>query len=86
MFVVELRAEASDGDATPVLVLHGFPTSSWDFVDAAMLVSKHRRVVLFDFLGFGYSDKPADHGGTTVFSKGYSKADVTRNVAANEPL
>ena len=76
VFVVELRAEASDGDATPVLVLHGFPTSSWDFVDAAMLVSKHRRVVLFDFLGFGYSDKPADHGYSL-----FEQADVAQLVA-----
>jgi pimeloyl-ACP methyl ester carboxylesterase len=60
VFVVEL-GDATDG-ATPVLVLHGFPTSSWDFVDVARLVSEKRRVVLFDFLGFGYSDKPDDHG------------------------
>lgn len=45
---------------TPILVLHGFPTSSWDFADAA--VATGRRVVLFDFLGFGYSDKPHDAG------------------------
>src|SRR5438128_8707616 len=43
---------------TPVLVLHGFPTSSWDFADAAAIVAKERRAVLFDFLGFGFSDKP----------------------------
>jgi pimeloyl-ACP methyl ester carboxylesterase len=46
----------------PVLVLHGFPTSSWDFADAAEIVAKERRVVLFDFLGFGFSDKPHDAG------------------------
>lgn len=59
VFVVELGAES---DAVPVLVLHGFPTSSWDFVDVATLLSARRRVVLFDFVGFGYSSKPADHG------------------------
>ncbi len=46
----------------PVLVLHGFPTSSWDFADAITLVAKSRRVVAFDFLGYGLSDKPRDHG------------------------
>ncbi len=46
----------------PVLVLHGFPTSSWDFDAAANIVAKDRRVVLFDFLGFGFSDKPHDAG------------------------
>jgi pimeloyl-ACP methyl ester carboxylesterase len=50
-----------DGDGDPVLVLHGFPTSSWDFAAAATrLQEKGRRVILFDFLGFGFSDKPHD--------------------------
>ncbi len=76
VFVVELGAGSRDADATPVLVLHGFPTSSWDFVDAATLVSKQRRVVLFDFLGFGYSDKPRDHGYSL-----FEQADVALLVA-----
>jgi pimeloyl-ACP methyl ester carboxylesterase len=54
--------ELGGGDATPVLVLHGFPTCSWDFSEAAALVGRSRKVVLFDFLGFGFSDKPHDAG------------------------
>jgi pimeloyl-ACP methyl ester carboxylesterase len=73
VFVVEL---GDPSDATPVLVLHGFPTSSWDFVDVAALVARHRRVVLFDFLGFGYSDKPPDHGYSL-----FEQADVAALVA-----
>lgn len=75
MFVIELGGDRDHG-ATPVLVLHGFPTSSWDFVDAAELVSQQRRVVLFDFLGFGYSDKPDDHGYSL-----FEQADVATLVA-----
>lgn len=75
VFVVELGAESDEG-AIPALVLHGFPTSSWDFVDVAELVSQKRRVVLFDFLGFGYSDKPADHGYAL-----FEQADVATLVA-----
>ncbi len=75
VFVVELGT-ASDARATPVLVLHGFPTSSWDFVDVARLVSEQRRVVLFDFIGFGYSDKPDDHGYSL-----FQQADVAVLVA-----
>ena len=41
-------------------MLHGFPTSSWDFAEAATRLG--RRAVLFDFLGFGLSDKPHDFG------------------------
>lgn len=43
---------------TPVLVLHGFPTSSWDFADAIELLAERRRVIAFDFLGYGLSAKP----------------------------
>ena len=75
VFVVELGT-ASDARATPVLVLHGFPTSSWDFVDVARLASEQRRVVLFDFIGFGYSDKPDDHGYSL-----FQQADVAVLVA-----
>ena len=49
-------------DASPILVLHGFPTSSWDFAEAALALSGRRRVVLFDFFGFGFSDKPRELG------------------------
>ena len=73
VFIVEL---GHDDGTTPVLVLHGFPTSSWDFVDVAALVSAKRRVVLFDFVGFGYSDKPADHGYSL-----FEQADVAVLVA-----
>lgn len=43
----------------PVVVLHGFPTCSFDW--RLVLDDLHaggRRVVLFDFIGFGLSDKP----------------------------
>jgi pimeloyl-ACP methyl ester carboxylesterase len=59
IFLAELGSERA-GD--PILVLHGFPTSSWDFAECALLLAEKRRVVLFDFLGFGLSDKPHDAG------------------------
>lgn len=49
-------------DPCPVLLMHGFPTSSWDFAPLIEIVAQRRRVVTFDFLGFGLSDKPDDHG------------------------
>ena len=42
----------------PVLVLHGFPTCSFDWRHVLPALCRHRRVVLFDFPGFGLSDKP----------------------------
>jgi pimeloyl-ACP methyl ester carboxylesterase len=46
----------------PVLALHGFPTSSWDFAEAIERIARTRRVVTFDFFGFGFSAKPAELG------------------------
>ncbi|GIH93549.1 alpha/beta fold hydrolase [Planobispora siamensis] len=48
------------GEGPPVLLLHGFPGSSFDWRAVAAGLTGHRRVVTFDFLGFGLSDKPAD--------------------------
>lgn len=59
VFVVDLAEESGGPAGTPVLALHGFPTSSWDFAGAARPVAGRRRVVLFDCLGFGFSDRPA---------------------------
>jgi pimeloyl-ACP methyl ester carboxylesterase len=43
----------------PVLVLHGFPSSSYDWREViGPWRAAGRRVVLFDFLGFGLSAKP----------------------------
>ena len=75
IFAVELGG-AAGAALTPVLVLHGFPTSSWDFAEAAERLAASRRVVLFDFLGFGYSDKPHDAGYSL-----FEQADVAEVVA-----
>jgi pimeloyl-ACP methyl ester carboxylesterase len=55
VFVLQ-EGPADGGD--PVLVLHGFPSSSFDFHLALPLLAARRRVVLHDHLGFGLSDKP----------------------------
>lgn len=42
----------------PLLVLHGFPTNSYDFAAVLPALARRRRVVLPDFVGFGLSAKP----------------------------
>ncbi len=42
-------------------VLHGFPSSSHDWARAAPQLATEHALLLPDFLGFGASDKPADH-------------------------
>ncbi|MBS1848369.1 MAG: alpha/beta hydrolase [Actinobacteria bacterium] len=57
VFVVDLDTPGSS--EPPVVVLHGFPTSSFDWREVLDALGRgRRRVVLFDFLGFGLSDKP----------------------------
>jgi len=46
------------GEGPPLLLLHGFPTASFDYARLAPLLAPHHRLLMFDFLGFGYSDKP----------------------------
>jgi pimeloyl-ACP methyl ester carboxylesterase len=42
-------------------LLHGFPTSSWDWAAIEPELARHFRILAFDFLGFGASDKPGHH-------------------------
>ena len=42
----------------PLLVLHGFPTSSYDYAAVLDPLRQHRRVLLLDMLGYGLSAKP----------------------------
>jgi len=48
--------EAADLD--PLLVLHGFPSCSFDWRGVLEALRARRRVIAIDFLGFGLSDKP----------------------------
>jgi len=48
------------GEGPAVLFLHGFPSSSYDWRHMYELLA-HRRIISFDFLGFGLSEKPRDH-------------------------
>ena len=45
-----------------VLLLHGYPTASWDFEGLwPGLCRRFAHVVTLDLLGFGFSDKPRPH-------------------------
>jgi len=46
----------------PVLIiLHGYPTCSYDYYKTLPYLQSKFRVVIHDHLGFGYSDKPKDY-------------------------
>ena len=61
LFVADSGAPATAVDSPPVLALHGFPTSSWDWHKIWPRLSAHHRCVAPDLLGFGFSDKPRPH-------------------------
>jgi pimeloyl-ACP methyl ester carboxylesterase len=44
-----------------VTLLHGFPSSSYDWAKVAPALAERRALSMPDFLGFGASDKPAEH-------------------------
>jgi pimeloyl-ACP methyl ester carboxylesterase len=54
-----VREAAGTTERPPLLFLHGYPSSSYDWRDAFDKLEGHRLIV-FDFLGFGLSDKPRD--------------------------
>lgn len=69
-----------EDDPTPVLVLHGFPTCSYDARHVVEALPG-RRFVVFDFVGYGLSDKPASHGYSL-----FEQADVACQVLAHHGL
>ena len=70
--------------ASPTLVLlHGFPTCSYDWRFLVELESDHA-VIAPDFLGFGLSDKPRDHDYTLVWQADLVE-ELVRREAPGEP-
>ncbi|HZS36085.1 MAG TPA: alpha/beta hydrolase [Polyangia bacterium] len=67
---------AGDG-GVPMLLLHGFPSSSYDFHRCWDAWAARRRVVALDFVGFGFSAKPADFSYSL-----HEQADAVEVVAA----
>ena len=64
------------GEDPPLVLLHGYPSSSYDWRHAFELLG-NRRLLAFDFLGFGLSDKPRDH----VYSL-LGQADLVQSIVA----
>jgi len=57
--VFTLDVVAREGEsAAPLLVLHGFPSSSFDFATVLDALACDRRVLLVDMVGYGFSAKP----------------------------
>jgi pimeloyl-ACP methyl ester carboxylesterase len=55
-----------EGDAEPLLCLHGFPTSSFDYHKVWAGLGSGSTLVAFDMIGYGFSEKPARFNYTTA--------------------
>jgi pimeloyl-ACP methyl ester carboxylesterase len=53
-------AAGSRGAGEPIVLIHGFPTSSHLWRDVVPLLPSGRRVVVLDLLGYGRSDRPME--------------------------
>ena len=73
----QIHALHRPGTGTPLLLLHGFPSSSYDW-RPLLDELPDRHAIAFDFLGFGLSDKPSDHDYTLVWQADLTEAVVER--------
>jgi pimeloyl-ACP methyl ester carboxylesterase len=68
-----------EGAGAPLLLLHGFPTASWDWCALwPTLVARHR-VLALDLIGFGFSAKPRGFPYSTA-----AQADLCEAFLAHE--
>jgi pimeloyl-ACP methyl ester carboxylesterase len=70
------RSSPPEGDGPTILMLHGYPSSSYDFRNVVPHLAG-RAWVTMDFLGFGLSDKPRPHTYSLL-----EQADLVQTVVA----
>jgi pimeloyl-ACP methyl ester carboxylesterase len=66
------------GEGSTVILLHGFPTWSYDYAEMAADLAADHDVITMDFLGYGASDKPSDYSYSVDES-----ADTVEDLAAH---
>jgi pimeloyl-ACP methyl ester carboxylesterase len=69
------------GEGPSITLLHGFPSSSYDWARISGALSADHALLLPDLLGFGASEKPAEH----VYSL-YEQADLVQALWARESI
>lgn len=67
------RFDRSSPEAT--ILLHGFPSSSFDYHKIWDVLAERFSVLAFDMIGYGFSDKPADFDYTT-----FAQTDVLQSL------
>jgi pimeloyl-ACP methyl ester carboxylesterase len=67
-----------DQTRAALVLIHGFPTASWDFAKLWSALAQQFRVLAADMLGFGFSSKPRYHEYSIM-----EQADVMEAVIAH---
>lgn len=52
--------EKDNNNVPALLLIHGYPSASWDWEGMWATLTQHYYVITLDMLGFGFSDKPKD--------------------------
>ena len=73
--------DSGELDKPAVLLIHGFPTSSWDWAPIWTALNQTYRLVALDMLGFGFSDKPNPHRYSIM-----EQADISEALVADRKL
>ncbi|XP_054783121.1 uncharacterized protein LOC129290389 [Prosopis cineraria] len=50
--------ESGNADNSPVILIHGFPSQAYSYRKVLPILAKDYHAIAFDWLGFGFSDKP----------------------------
>jgi pimeloyl-ACP methyl ester carboxylesterase len=80
VFVADRPAAEPDTGEPPLLVLHGFPTCSFDYAACLPALAARRRVVLPDHLGHGLSAKPDVRYGVRMLADAAEAAVVALGI------
>ena len=73
----QLYVQRRDGVGPLLLLLHGFPSSSYDWRELLALRPANAALA-FDCLGFGLSDKPREHAYTLAWQADAAEELVRR--------
>ncbi|MDZ4727695.1 MAG: alpha/beta hydrolase [Leptospira sp.] len=69
----------NEGRGHNLLLLHGFPTSSWDYSKIFAGLARHFNTFAIDFLGFGYSSKPERHNYSIIEQTNIIESFIEKN-------
>ncbi|KAG8388837.1 hypothetical protein BUALT_Bualt02G0166500 [Buddleja alternifolia] len=63
--------ESGSAGNPPIVLLHGFPSQAYSYRKVLPILSKNNHAIAFDWLGFGFSDKPQPKYGFDYTLKEY---------------